>query len=213
MSRLSDFLVNVYAPHFNAAWTNDMRQLRTEVPASVRFEIEDKKPQIVQPSGSGVSVIRRPDVRVEIIDIEHFMGLVHGTDNTPNSCDFAISPETGLDFIMLNELTKSKSTYILPYVQPLTGEEKIGKLEYAKMQLTKTIDRMYEVSNFCDQYDVKTALFSCRLSDKSGNGIMARSSKAFCKPIYKLQHMTLHEELPHGFVFKMRVYEAEYRLP
>ena len=42
---------------------------------------------------------------------------------------------------------------------------------------------------------------------------MARSAKSFSKTIYKLQHMTLAEKLPHGFVFKMRIYEAEYSLP
>ena len=95
----------------------------------------------------------------------------------------------------------------------MTGEKQIGKLEYAKKQLIQTICRFYEVSDFCDQYAVKTALFSCRLSDKSGNGIMARSAKSFNKTIYKLQHLTLHEKLPHGFVFKMRIYKEEYSLP
>jgi hypothetical protein len=30
--------------------------------------------------------------------------------------------------------------------------------------------------------------------------------------IYKLQRLRLHELLPHGFVFKIRVYDAEFRI-
>ena len=213
MSRLSDFLINEYAPHFGVVRKTATINLITEIPAAVRFEIEDKKPTIQQPVGQGVSVIRRHNSTVEIIDIEDFTKTVHGTDHTPNSCDFAISPEIGTDFILFNELTKTKSGYIFPFKQPLTGEKQIGKLEYAKKQQIQTICRFYEVSDFCDQYAVKTALFSCRLSDKSGNGIMARSAKSFNKTIYKLQHLTLHEKLPHGFVFKMRIYKEEYSLP
>lgn len=212
MSNLTDFLTQDYAAHFGVVWNPATMTLRMETPASVCFEIEDKKPTIVQPAGSGVSVVRRTADAVEVIDVEDFMKLIHGADNTPSSCDFAISPSVGSDFLVLNELTRAKSEYIRRFQQPKTGVEQEGKLETARRQLTETINRFYEVSNFCDQYAEKTALFSCRLSDKQSNGIMARSAKKFSKSISKLQKMQLHDQLPHGFVFKMRVYNAEYRL-
>jgi len=212
MSKLVDFLTQDYAPHFGVEWNPATMSLRMEIPASVCFEIEDKKPTIVQPAGSGVSVIRRTANAVEVVDVEDFMKLIHGADNTPCSCDFAISPSVGFDYLILNELTRTKSEYILRFQQPKTGVEQKGKLETARRQLTETINRFYEVSNFCDQYAEKTALFSCRLSDKHSNGIMARSAKKFSKSIRKLQKMQLHDQLPHGFIFKMRVHDAEYRL-
>ena len=212
MSKLTDFLTQDYAQHFGVAWQPATMTLRMDTPASVCFEIEDKQPTIQQPAGKGVSVIRRKADAVEVIDIEDFMRIVHGSDNTPSSCDFTISPCVGNDFLVLNEITRSKSVYIRQFGQPKTGEQREGKLETAKRQLTETINRFYEVSEFCDQFAEKTALFSCRLSDKSSNGIMARSAKSFNKSIEKLQRMQLHEQLPHGFIFKLRVYNSEYRL-
>ena len=105
-----------------------------------------------------------------------------------------------------------QSNYILRFVQPETGVERDGKLVTARLQFTDTIERFYSVSHFCDQYPEKTALFSCRLSDKVKKGIMAKSARSFNSGIYKLQRMRLHEVLPHGFVFKMRVYSEEYRI-
>lgn len=212
MSRFGDFLKYDYAPHFGVVWNPATMKLRLDIPASVCFEIADKEPTIEQPHGKGISVLRRRGNDVEVIDIEDFTALVHGKNNTPNSCDFALTPKIGLDYLVLNELTKTKSDYIKSFVQPTTGTEQMGKLEYAKKQLTETINRLYEVNNFCDQYSSRVALFSCRLSDKKRNGIMSQSAKAFSRPIYNLQHMKLHEQLPHGFTFEMRVYDAEYRL-
>ena len=212
MSSLADFLKKDYAPHFHVQWNEATMSLRLETPASVCFEIEDMKPTIVQPNGQGVSVIRRTANAVEVLDLEAFTKQIHGKNNTPSGCDFAISPSVGMDFLLLNELTRSKSTVIFPFQQPKTGIEQQGKLEKARQQLTATIMRFYKVSNFCDQYTTKTALFSCRLSDKSKNGIMAKSASKFNKVIDKLQRMRLHETLPHGFVFKMCVYNKEYKL-
>ena len=212
MSSLVDFLKKEYAPRFDVQWNEAIMSFRLETPASVRFEIEDKKPTIVQPPGHGVSVIRRSADAVEVIDLEDYMKQIHGEDNTPSSCDFAISPSVGMDFLLLNELTRSKSSVIMRFQQPETGLEQQGKLEKARQQLTATILRFYEVSDFCDQYVTKTALFSCRLSDKNKNGLMAKSASKFNKVIDKLQRMRLHETLPHGFVFKMCVYNKEYRI-
>ena len=212
MSNLSDFLTTDYVAHFGVTWNAATMSLRTECPASICFEIEDKKPSIVQTSGQGVSVIRKKPDAVEVLDLEDFTRQVHGSNNTPRSCDFAISPVVGNEYLLLNELTRTQSNYILRFVQPETGVEREGKLETAKQQLTETIERFYSVSDFCDQYTDKTALFSCRLSDKVKNGIMARSARSFNRGIYKLQKMKLHELLPHGFVFKMRVYSEEYRI-
>ena len=212
MGSLSDFLTIDYARHFNVVWDVNTMSLRTEHPAAVRFEIEDKKPCIVQPTGQGVSVIRRSADDIEVLDLEDFTKQIHGENNTPSSCDFAISSNVSKDFLLLIELTRTKSEYILRFRQPETGFYQDGKLEKAKRQLTETIERFYMVSNFCEQYKEKIALFSCRLSDKSGNGLMARSARAFNKTIYKLQRIRLSEPLSHGFVFKMRVYDSEYRI-
>lgn len=212
MSSLSNFLTGDYASYFGVTWNAAIMSLRTESPAAICFEIEDKKPSIIQPVGQGVSVIRRKANPIEVIDLEDFTRTIHGENKTPSCCDFAISPEIGSDFLLLNELTRTKSDYILHFTQPETSLNREGKLEFAKNQLAETINRLYEVSNFCDQYSKKVALFSCRLSDKAKNGIMAKSARSFNKGIYKLQRMKLHEKLPHGFVFKMRVYSEEYKI-
>ena len=212
MNSLVDFLVGDYASHFGVKWNHETMTVRQETPASICFEIEDKKETIVQPGGQGVSVIRRTAELVDIVDLEDFTKQIHGEEDTPSSCDFAIVPSTGTNFLLLNELTRTKSEYILRFTQPTTGIEQEGKLEKSRRQLTTTIERFYEVSNFCDQYASKVALFSCRLSDKKKSGVMAKSAKAFNKGIYKLQKMHLHEILPHGFVFKMRVYNEEYKV-
>lgn len=212
MSSFTDFLTGEYASHFGLIWDSSTMTIRMETPNSVCFEIEDKKPSIVQPIGQGVSVIRKTADAVEVVDLEDFTKLVHGEDETPSSCDFSITPIVGTSFLLLNELTRTKSEYVLHFTQPKTGIEQEGKLEKARRQLTETIERFYEVSDFCDQYAERIALFSCRLSDKLQNGIMARSAKSFNKGIYKLQKMRLHETLPHGFVFKIRIYNEEYRI-
>ena len=212
MSSLSDFLTNDYAAHFGVTWNSSVMSLRVEIPASICFEVEDQKPAIVQPAGQGVSIIRRKDEMVEVLDLEDFMKTIYGRDNTPSSCDFAISPLSGTGYLVLNELTRTRSEYIRRFVQPKTGEKREGKLDVAKKQLTATINRFYEVSDFCDQYANRTALFSCRLSDKTKKGLMAKSARAFNSGIYRLQRMQLHESLPHGFVFKLRVYNDEYRI-
>lgn len=207
----SQFLENDYSSHFGVTWNPTVMALRVETPASVAFEIQDKQVSIVQATGHGVSVIRRSAMRAEVLDFEDFCNVVHA-GNIPRACDFIISPEAGYDYIVLNELTYTKSCYIKSFIQPTTGEEQTGKLEYAKQQLLATIRRIYNVSNFLDNYVKKTALFSCRLSDKSGNGPMARSARAFNSTISALEHMRLHDTLDHGFVFEMRVYNQEYKL-
>lgn len=146
MSSLADFLKKEYAPRFDVQWNETIMSLRLETPASVRFEIEDKKPTIVQPPGHGVSVIRRSADAVEVIDLEDYMKQIHGEDNTPSSCDFAISPSVGMDFLLLNELTRSKSSVIMRFQQPETGLEQQGKLEKARQQLTATILRFFTTS-------------------------------------------------------------------
>lgn len=213
MSLLSNFLTSNYSPYFGKVWNNATMSLRTEVPASICFEIEDKKPTIIQPNGHGVSVIRRPDSAVEVIDLEDFTKTIHGNSNAPSSCDFVISPQLGARFIIFNEITKTDSRYILKFRQPNTGISQPGKLEYAKSQLEQTIERFYSVSNFCDRYQDKIALFSCRLTDKRSNSVMAKSAKSFNKTIVMLQKLKLRGNLPHGFQLHMRVYNTEYRIP
>lgn len=207
----SHFLENDYSSHFGVTWDSAVMALRVESPASVVFEIRDKQVSIVQVAGHGVSVFRRPEMRAEVLDFEEFCKIVHA-GNLPRACDFVISPEAGYDYIVLNELTYTKSGYIKSFTQPTTGEEQVGKLEYAKQQLLASIKRIYSVSDFLDNYVKKTALFSCRLSDKTGNGPMARSARAFNSTISALEHMRLHDTLDHGFVFEMRVYNQVYKL-
>lgn len=213
MRKLTDFLLHDYIPYHKLVWDSATMAIRSEHPSSANFEIEDKKPQIIQPIGKGVAVFRQGKDSAEVVDLEDFRKTVHHDSGLlPTCCDFVLAPVTGSDYIVLNELTHSKSEVILPFVQPQTGEKQEGKLEKARRQLIATIDRLYGVSNFCDQFTEKTALFSCRLSDKKGNGIMTKSARSFSKPIYKLQRMILQEQLPHGFVMKMRVYDAFYHL-
>lgn len=212
MSTLCDFLKKDYSAHFGITWDDNTMQIRKECPAKVVFEIRDQQPTIVQPTGKGVSVIRKKDYSVEIVDFEAFCKTIHGRNNAPKCCDFIISPNVGEEFIVLNELTNTESKYILPFAQSATGTQQTGKLAYAREQLETTIERIYEVSNVLDSYDKKVALFSCRLSDKKGVHPMAKSARQFSRPIMKLEKMRLHETLPHGFEFVMRVYNKEYEL-
>ena len=212
MSTLCDFLKKDYSAHFGITWDDNTMQIRKECPASVVFEIRDQQPTIVQPTGKGVSVIRKRDYSVEIVDFEAFCKTIHGRNNAPKCCDFIISPNVGEEFIVLNELTNTESKYILPFAQSATGTQQTGKLAYAREQLEATIERIYEVSNVLDSYDKKVALFSCRLSDKKGVHPMAKSARQFSRPIMRLEKMKLHETLPHGFEFVMRVHDKEYEL-
>lgn len=213
MSKLTDFLLKDYVSYHKLVWDSATMTIRAEYPTSAQFEIEDKKSRIVQSIRKGVAVFRQGSNSVEVVDLEDFIKTVHqGSGGVPSCCDFVLAPVSGSDYILLNELTHSKSEVILPFVQPQTGEKQEGKLEKARRQLIATIDHLYEVSSFCDQFAEKTALFSCRLSDKKGNGIMAKSAKAFSRSIYTLQRMKLQEKLPHGFVMTMRVYDAFYHL-
>lgn len=215
MSTLCNFLKKDYPSHFRTTWDDNTMQIRKECPASVVFEIRDQQPTIVQSTGKGVSVIRKKDYSVEIVDFEAYCKTIHGKDNIPSCCDFIISassPNDGKKYIVLNELTNTESKYILPFAQSATGAQQIGKLAYAKRQLEATIERIYEVGNVLDSYDKKVALFSCRLSDKKGVHPMTKSARQFSLPIMKLEKMRLHETLPHGFEFVMRVYNKEYEL-
>ena len=157
MSTLCDFLKKDYPSHFRITWDDNTMQIRKECPASVVFEIRDQQPTIVQPTGKGVSVIRKKDYSVEIVDFEAHCKTIHGKDNSPSCCDFIISANSPND-------------------------------------------------------DKKVALFSCRLSDKEGEHPMRKSARQFSLPIMKLEKMRLHETLPHGFEFVMRVYNKEYEL-
>ena len=198
MSTLCDFLKKDYPSHFGITWDDNTMQIRKECPAKVVFEIRDQQPTIVQPTGKGVSVIRKKDYTVEVVDFEAYCKTIHGEDNTPSCCDFIISanlPNDGKKYIVLNELTNTESKYILPFAQSATGAQQIGK-----------------VGNVLDSYDKKVALFSCRLSDKKGVHPMSKSACQFSRPIMKLEKMRLHETLPHGFEFVMRVYNKEYEL-
>ena len=212
MSTLCDFLKKDYPSHFGITWDDNTMLIHKECPASVVFEIRDQQPTIVQPTGKGVSVIRKRDYSVEIVDFEAFCKTIHGRNNAPKCCDFIISPNVGEEFIVLNELTNTESKYILPFAQSATGTQQTGKLAYAREQLEATIERIYEVGNVLDSYDKKVALFSCRLSDKKGVHPMAKSARQFSRPIMKLEKMKLHETLPHGFEFVMRVHNKEYEL-
>jgi len=212
MSTLCDFLKKDYSAHFGITWDDNTMQIRKECPASVVFEIRDQQPTIVQPTGKGVSVIRKRDYSVEIVDFEAFCKTIHGRNNAPKCCDFIISPNVGEEFIVLNELTNTESKYILPFAQSATGTQQTGKLAYAREQLEASIERIYEVGNVLDSYDKKVALFSCRLSDKKGVHPMAKSARQFSRPIMRLEKMKLHETLPHGFEFVMRVHDKEYEL-
>ena len=205
-----DFLKNQYAPFYGKRWDDATMTIRMERPASAVFEIKDKEPQIVQPAGKGVSVIRRGDVPVVVIDVESFTSMIHNTGNTPSACDFVICPVVGNDVVIFNELTCSESKYVKPYHDPYTAEDKEGKMEYAKGQIEKTLDRFYSVGNFLDAYNRKVALFSCRLTDKPGNSVMARSCRKFSKVIYSLEHIKTVEKMKYGFQFHVRIYGKEF---
>lgn len=212
-SALIDFLKKDYPAHFGQAWKEDTMQVRREQRPKGKFEIRDGQPQIVQYTGNGVSVINNnSETDVEIVDFEHYINIFRGTDaGMGRKCDFIINPIAGYEFIIFNELTESERQYIMPFTSLKTGEEKEGKLAYAKRQLEISIEKFYSVNNFLDNYEKKVALFSCRLTDGKPERYMTRSVSAFRKPQKILSNIRAHEPLVHGFVFEQRIYNKEYK--
>lgn len=141
-SALIDFLKKDYPAHFGQEWKEDTMQVRREQQPKGKFEIRDGQLQIVQYTGNGVSVINNnSETDVEIIDFEHYINIFRDTDaGMGRKCDFIINPIAGYDFIIFNELTESEKQYIMPFTSPKTGEEKEGKLAYAKKQLEISIE-------------------------------------------------------------------------
>lgn len=212
-SALIDFLKKDYPKHFGQEWKEDTMQVRREQRPKGKFEIRDGQPQIVQYTGNGVSVINNnSETDVEIVDFEHYINIFRGTDaGMGRKCDFIINPIAGYEFIIFNELTESERQYIMPFTSLKTGEEKEGKLAYAKRQLEISIEKFYSVNNFLDNYEKKVALFSCRLTDGKPERYMTRSVSAFRKPQKILSNIRAHESLAHGFVFEQRIYNKEYK--
>lgn len=212
-SALIDFLKKDYPAHFSQEWKEDTMQVRREQRPKGRFEIRDGQPQIVQYKGHGVSVINNDSkTDVEIIDFEHFINIFHDTDaGKGRKCDFIINPIAGYDFIVFNELTESEKQYIMPFTSSKTGEEKDGKLAYAKKQLESSIEKFYAINNFLDNYEKRVALFSCRLTDGKPDRYMTRSVSAFRKPQKILANIRAHEFFTHGFIFEQRIYNKEYK--
>ncbi len=213
-SALIDFLKKDYPSHFRVEWDENTMQIRKEQRSKGKFEIRDGQPRIVQYTGRGVSVINNnSDIAVEIIDFEHYINLFRDTDaGIGRKCDFIINPIAGYDCIVFNELTESERQYINPFTVPKTGEEKEGKLAYAKKQLEESIKKFYEVNGFLDSYKKRVALFSCRLTDAKPNRIMSQSLKAFRKPQKIFSNIRAHEPLVHDFIFEQRIYNLEYRI-
>ena len=213
-SALVDFLEKVYPQHFNRKWDGGTMQVRREQHARGRFEIRDGQPRIIQYDGEGVSVIHNTlDMDVEIIDFERYIDMFRNTDaGMGRKCDFIIAPIAGYGFIVFNELTESEGQYVRPFTSQKTGEEKEGKLVYAKRQLEASIEKFYSVSDFLDGYEKRVALFSCRLTDAGGDRVMSRSLRAFRKPQKIFSNIRGNELSAHGFVFEQRIYDNEYRI-
>lgn len=213
-SALIDFLKNDYPTHFGLTWDDTTMKIRREQRPKGKVEIRDGQPQIVQYAGHGVSVItNHSEMDVEIIDFEHYINIFKGTNaGMGRKCDFIINPIAGYDFIVFNELTESESQYIKPFTSPTTGEEKEGKLAYAKRQLEISIEKFYSINNFLDSYTKKVALFSCRLTDTKPNQTMSKSVRAFRKPQKIFSNIRAHELLSHDFVFEQRIYDNEYKI-
>lgn len=213
-SALIDFLKKDYPAHFGQEWKEETMQIRKEQQPKGKFEIRDGQPQIVQYTHHGVSVINNnSEIDVEIIDFEHYINIFRDTAaGMGRKCDFIINPIAGYDFIVFNELTESEKQYIKPFTSPQTGEEKEGKLAYAKKQLEISIEKFYSVNDFLDNYRKKVALFSCRLTDTKPDKIMSQSLNAFRKPQKIFSNIRAHESLVHGFVFEQRIYDNEYKV-
>lgn len=213
-SALVHFLKTDYPLHFYVEWEDAVMRIRKEEHPGGRFEIRDCQSHIIQYEGQGVSVINNnTQVNVEVIDFEHYINNFQGKKaGEGNKCDFIIHPVAGNDFIIFNELTESASQYIKPFEVPTTGEWREGKLVYAKRQLEASIEKFYGVNDFLDDYVRRIALFSCRLTDKRPNSIMAKSMRAFRKSQRFFSNIQSHEVLVHGFVFELRIYNAEFKV-
>lgn len=213
-SALISFLKKDYPSHFGLQWDDNTMKIRKEERPKGKFEIRDGQPKIIQYSGCGVSVINNnSEINVEIIDFESYINSFRDTDaGMGRKCDFIINPIAGYDFIVFNELTESEKKYVEPFTSPATGEEKEGKLAYAKKQLEISIEKFYCVNNFLDAYTKKVALFSCRLTDGKVGSYMTRSINAFRKPQKIFSNIRAHEPLAHGFTFEQRIYNKEYKI-
>lgn len=213
-SALIDFLKKDYPSHFGLVWDETTMKVRKEQRSRGKFEIRDGQPKIVQYTGEGVSVIHNNShIDVEVIDFENYINIFRNTDaGLGQKCDFIINPIAGYDFIVFDELTESESGYVRSFTSPKTGEEKEGKLAYAKRQLEISIEKFYSINNFLDNYTRKIALFSCRLTDIKRESVMSRSFKAFRKPQKIFSNIRAHEALAHGFVFEQRIYDKEFNI-
>lgn len=99
----------------------------------------------------------------------------------------------------------------MPFTSPKIGEEKEGKLAYAKKQLEISIEKFYSVNDFLDNYKKRVALFSCRLTAGKPERYMTQSVSAFRKPQKILSNIRANERLAHGFIFEQRIYNKEYK--
>ena len=210
-SALIDFLSKEYPlKHIGKEVTDS--SIKREVPSSPRFEIVDKKDSIVQPEGKGVSVFRNlSGEQAEVIDFEAYTNLLT-PQNPEGACDFIINSIYSFNYIVFNELTASQSGYVKDFVQPTTGEKRVGKFSYAKEQMRKSIERFYEVNDFLDSYKQKTALFSCRLTDKTSNETMEKSMRSFRNVMKMVSNIRRNKWDCHGFTLQTRIYDNEFEL-
>lgn len=214
-SEIYKYLSVDYPKHFGKAVPLKF-PLRVEYTSAKFFEIKDKGTGIIQKAGGGVSVFENHDgKRVEIIDFEKYINdFRKGKACEGGRCDFVLSSADGFDFLILNELTMTKSEYLHGFVQPTTGIPRIGKMEYARdYQLPETIDKLNHAKGLLPKYKHKTALFSYRLPDGGARNAATISMGIFQKPVQNVSNITMHQSLMEGFVFEQRVYPQAYRIP
>lgn len=205
------YLEQDYPKHFKISLPLSS-PLRTETTHDASFEIKDKKPTIIQPAGKGVSSFSNPRQKeVEIFDFEQYFNNFKHKAKEGGKCDFIIVPAIGYDYLILNELTETKIDYILPFVQPKTGESRKGKLQKAREQLLETINKLNHIPGFLNKFQKKTALFSYRLPENTNTAnIATQSMGVFLNPTKIASSITMSQPMPQGFVFEQRVYPKDF---
>ena len=127
--------------------------IRYEVINDTSFDIQDKKPTIKQPLGTGSATYNNPSNRIlKIIDYEHFLN--QQPDNIIQAlalkkCDFIVYHLDGNECFILNELSLSSSSK--------------NKINDARQQLHNALFNLSNtpaIKSFMDNFAKRLCIFS-----------------------------------------------------
>lgn len=213
---IENYLLHDYPNAYNQTFPSGSR-LYMETTKESHFELRDKCATMLQAGGQGVALFSNTKGRViEIIDFEKYIDEYlkqdkkHKTTHKGKKCDFIIFPDTGTDFLILNEVAERQEKYIIE------GGQTPPKSVIARQQLKDSIDKLNKVPNFLKQFTHKVALFSFCLPKEDPTSVsspMAESMEKFQLPITIANDITMEIIIAEGFIFEQRIYPMAYEIP